>query len=138
MQTPPQPQQPNAVQATQSALQQSQTQPNEEQDSFGSEITKNLQDHLNTLDDKQKQFLAESLQHYANIVIPVLGIVCGQEVFQYFVDVYKQHFAKGAAQTGQPPVQQNSAPNPQDQGPNSSMQAAPQQAAPQQATQSQF
>lgn len=102
------------------------------QDSFDQSILDNLEQHLNQIDPRQKQFLASSLQHYANIVIPVLGIVCGQEVMDYFLNIYKQNFAKGLganqnpAQQGNPQqVQQpNSAPAPQGQAPN---QAAPQQ-----------
>lgn len=148
----PQPQQAN--QATNAALQQAQA-PQQEapeapegmeapeqgqmgqgdggQDNFDSQILENLEQHLNQLDSKQKNFLASSLQHYANVVIPVLGIVCGQEVFQYFLNIYQQHFAKGAGQNPaqQSPMQVNSnsaAPAPaQGQQPNQAPPAAPMQ-----------
>lgn len=155
-----QPQQANPAQATQAMLQQSkaispeqnpqqaeQSAPQgDEQDSFDQEILENLEQHLNQIDPRQKQFLASSLQHYANVVIPVLGIVCGQEVMDYFLNIYKQHFAKGVGQNPQQsnPMQAqqqpNSAPNPQGQGPNqgSVQQAqAPQQQAPAQQPQPQ-
>ncbi len=103
-------------------------------------IMKNLEAHLNQLPPQQKQFLTASLQHYSNIVIPVLGIVCGQEVFQYFLNIYKQNFAQNAntqQQGGSPTPQQNSAQHAQAQQPNSSPQppqgqTQPQQAPPQQ------
>jgi hypothetical protein len=120
--TGPQPQQPQ--------------QPNQQgggMDSFDSEITENLQQHLNSLDPRQQKFLADALQHYANIVIPCLGIVCGSEVFQYFVQLYQTHFAK--VLNKQPPGQQppNSAPAPQGQQPNQGApQPQPQQAQAQQ------
>lgn len=136
-----QPQIPNSQQATQTMLEQSkapmqqQTSSVEEwQDSFDQEIIQNLEQHLNQIDPKQKQFLAASLQHYANIVIPVLGIVCGQEVMQYFLNIYKQNFAKGVGNSPQPALQPNSAPNPaQGQQPNQApmpQAQAPQQQAP--------
>lgn len=126
MQAQPQ-QQPNSSAAMQGAMQKAKqpmqpakaqqppqaTSPNQQAqgDQFTQEIMQNLESHLNSLPPQQKQFLASSLQHYANIVIPVLGIVCGQEVFQYFVQVYKQHFAGQQAQ----PAQNNSSPSPQGQ-----------------------
>jgi len=102
------------------------------QDNFDASILQNLEQHLNQLDPRQKNFLASSLQHYANIVIPVLGIVCGQEVMDYFLNIYKQHFAKGAGQQPNQQQQQNSAPNPQGQQPNQAVQPQPQQAPAQQ------
>lgn len=127
-------------------------QPGQGDQSFGSdpEIMQNLEQHLNQLPDKQKQFLAGAIQHYANIVIPTLGIVCGQEVFQYFVDMYQQHFAKnqpgqqdqppqqntphpatGQPNSGQPQMQPNQGPNPAAQQPPvqpaQAMQQPPQQ-----------
>jgi hypothetical protein len=119
----------NPMQATAGALQkakqpaqpaQPQATANAGSDQFSDDITKNLQAHLNSLDPRQKKFLADSLQHYANIVIPVLGIVCGQEVFQYFVQIYQQMSGKGK------PQQQNSAPNAQPQGPQNNAQMPPQ------------
>lgn len=153
MQMQPQSPQPqaNPAQATNAALQQAQApspeqppmeagpegpeQPQEQgggQDNFDQEILNNLEQHLNQLNPKQKDFLASSLQHYANIVIPVLGIVCGQEVFDYFLNIYKQNFAKGvgnAPQQGNPmQAQPNSAPTPQPgQGPNAGVPAMPEQ-----------
>lgn len=150
---------PNPMQATAGALQKAKqapagpqpTQPQQPgqqggQDDFSSEITANLEQHLNSLDPRQKKFLADSLQHYANIVIPCLGIVCGQEVFQYFTQLYQQNFAKGAGQQNpnqQPNSapnngQQNSSPNPQGmpqgqpQGQPPAQQAQPAQQLPQQ------
>ncbi len=149
MQMQPQPQQANSVQATQAAMQQAKQVPQQgempqegqeqggEQDNFSQEIIENLQDHLNNIDDKQKQFVASALQHYANIVIPFVGIICGQEVMDYFLNIYKQNFAKGLgnkAQQPNPQQQQNSAPNPaQGQQPNQAPQQqaqAPQQQVP--------
>lgn len=150
---PMQPNQSSSIQATQAAMQQATAQPEQEQgipaqqeateqpsqentgqDNFDTQILENLEQHLNQINPKQKQFLASALQHYANIVIPTLGIVCGQEVFDYFLNIYKQNFAKG---TGSSPVQQqqaNSAPTPvQGQQPNQVPQPqaqAPQQQAP--------
>lgn len=152
-------QQPNqsAAGATQAAMQQAQqpqqpqnpqqpsqpAQPQQAQQSgeFASdpEIAQNLEQHLNQLNPKQKAFLAGAIQHYANIVIPVLGIVCGQEVFEYFVNLYKQHFAtKGGQQTTHPATgqQQNLAPQqaPNQGQPQAQPQAVqqPQQQTPQQ------
>jgi len=143
MQMQPQPQQPNNnAAATQAAMavgkaQAKPAKPNDKS-KFGEgdqgNIMATLEQHLNTLDPKQKTFLAGALQHYAPIVIPVLGIVCGQEVFQYFMNIYNQHFAnkqQSPQQVQHPAVgQQNSAPA-QQAGPNPGQpmpQAQPQQA----------
>lgn len=128
-----QPQQ-TSSQATGAALGQAQVKPTKPEgvpspDKFSGQqqsdpnIMKNLETHLNQLPPAQKTFLVGSLQHYSNIVIPVLGIVCGQEVFQYFLNIYKQNFQKNAEATGQ---QQPSQP----QGPQGPQGAQPTQQAP--------
>lgn len=67
---------------------------------YDDDIVAGLEEHLNQIPDDQKQFLANALQNNADIVIPVLGIVAGKEVFDYFTQVYEQYFGNSAQ--GQP------------------------------------
>lgn len=158
MQMPPNQQQslPQATDSALSAAQQPQAKPapqkepkpNEQgkfKEQAGGEIMKVLEQHLNTLPPQQKAFVAGCLQHYPNIVIPFIGIVAGKEVFDYFVNIYKNYFQNNPqSQPGQNPQQpgqlpqqaphpatgqQNSAPAQQQPMPN---QGAPQMAPAQQ------
>lgn len=100
--------------------------PQQEQDNteFGDngddgDIIQGLESHLNDISTEQKTFLAEVLQKAPEIVIPTLGIVCGQEVYDYFMQLYATHFAQGQnSPEGQPQPQGQSLMAPQ---------AAPQQ-----------
>lgn len=65
------------------------------------DIMQNLDQHLNQIPDDQKQILAQALKDQPQVIIPVLGIVCGQEVYDYFMQLYQKFFAQNSS-PGQP------------------------------------
>lgn len=79
---------------------------------LNSPIIRGLEAHLNTVPDEQKKFLADALGQAPQLIIPVLGIVNGPEVYDYFTALYNEYFGQqNPAQGGQPqaPAQQPSA-----------------------------
>lgn len=84
-------------------------------DAYDDNIKKNLEEHLNFLPVPQKSYL---LEHLTPEAVNILGIVNGQEVFDYFADVYQQVYGNSAPQpgpeSGQQPGQPAS-PQPQQQ-----------------------
>jgi hypothetical protein len=106
-------------------------------DEFSANIQKNLEEHLNSLPDEGKAFLAE----YATIpeVAQVIGLINGREVYDYFskyVDPNKRiqvlNITQGpAAQPMQGQPQPGAMQQPMQQSPTPSQPASQPQAGPQ-------
>ena len=87
-----------------------QMQPNEPQlpdDPDDEGIVDSLEAHLNNLSPDQQKLLADALSQHAEVVIPVLGIVNGQEVYDYFIEIYEKYFNSAQGQGEQMPQQPN-------------------------------
>ena len=59
---------------------------------YDDDIATNIEAHLNSISDAQKAFLVDNLNP-TNITL--LGIVNGQEVFDYFMQVYQTTIVPG-------------------------------------------
>lgn len=84
--------------------------PAQETGAEGDDIKQGLEEHLNNISNVQKKFLADALSQYSEVVIPVLGIVNGKEVYDYFIELHDKYFKQQNSAQGATAPQANQGP----------------------------
>lgn len=90
---------------------------------YDDEIRTNLEAHLDAIPDQQKAFIVDNLNP---TTIALLGIVNGQEVYDYFAEIYQtQILPQGPQNSGVQPDMANTGAMPQGTNPQLQAKATP-------------